>query len=619
MKIPSQLLPLLLAAAAAAAAHVILPAIAEQRGLEEQQPIAHPGCHDKCGEMSIPFPFGMGKPGCFLPGFEVNCNSSFHPPRAFLVDNNGSGPFQLRSTLTHTSTTGGTGSGPKPNLVELKDISVTDNEARVYSRVSSDCSTNSTHFAANFQYTKLGDEGPFLLSATRNVLIGVGSNVESMMMTYLGETGNGTRAYMPSCLSNLMRKLEYATNGTCSGLGCCLAALPLQAPPLTEFAVAFQPRPNYLWGTNPCFYGMVVEKSWYNFSTHHLYVREPLYPSGLPVVLEFAIRNRGSCPPDGQQTPPGYACVSGNSTCNNTARGAYVCNCLEHYHGNPYITGGCTDIDECKIPNNCSRNAICINKLEGYDCEFKSGMKGDGKDGHCAEIFPLRAKLIVGFAALIVVLVLMILARQLLKLNRFYQQNGGPVLKGVKNIKMYRRKEMKKITNNYNHIIGEGHFGKIYMGTLENKQPVAIKRSIEVDKEMKAEFTDEVILQSEMRHKNIARLLGCCLEVDVPMLVYEYASRGSLYDVLFGLRRMDVIPVDIRLGIAAGSAEGLTYMHSSGESTIRHGDVKSANILLDENFCPKVSDFGTSRLLAGGKAEKTEHVVGDLHRSNIYG
>jgi serine/threonine protein kinase len=206
----------------------------------------------------------------------------------------------------------------------------------------------------------------------------------------------------------------------------------------------------------------------------------------------------------------------------------------------------------------------------------------------------------------------MVLPRQLLKLNRFYKQNGGPVLKGVKNIKIYRRKEMKKITNNYNHIIGEGHFGKVYMGTLENKQPVAIKRSIKVDKQMRAEFTEEVIIQSAMRHKNIARLLGCCLELDVPVLMYEYASRGSLYDVLFGLKREDIIPVDIRLGIAAGSAEGLTYMHSAGESTIRHGDVKSANILLDENFCPKVSDFGTSRLLAGGKAEKTEHVVGDM-------
>jgi serine/threonine protein kinase len=206
----------------------------------------------------------------------------------------------------------------------------------------------------------------------------------------------------------------------------------------------------------------------------------------------------------------------------------------------------------------------------------------------------------------------MVMSRQLLKIKRFYEQNGGPVLKGVKNIRSYRRKQLKQITTNYKHVIGEGHFGKVYMGTLDDKQRVAVKISIKIDKDMKKEFTDEVIIQSKMRHKNIVRLLGCCLEVDVPMLVYEYVERGSLYDVLFGLRRIDLISVDTRLGIAVGSAEGLAYMHSAVESTLRHGDVKSANILLDQNFTPKVSDFGTTRLLVRGTAEMTERVIGDL-------
>jgi hypothetical protein len=352
MKIPSQLLLPLLLAAAAVAAHLILPAIAEQRGLEEQQKIARPGCLEKCGETSIPFPFGMGKPGsgCFLPGFEVKCNYSFTPPRAFLAFKV-SGPFQQMSTLNHTSTSGGTGSRLEDSSVELKDISVADNEARFYRTVSSDCSTNATHFVAKFQYTVLGEEGPFLLSSTRNVLIGVGSNVESMMVTFSGETENRTKAYMPACLSNLMGKLAYATNGTCSGLGCCLAALPPEAPPLTEFGVSFRPRRNYLWDTNPCFYGMVVEESWYNFSTLDLNGLGTLYPRGVPVVLDFAIRNLGSCPAKGLQPPPGYACVSGNSTCANLDGGAYVCKCLEHYHGNPYITGegGCTGMIEILV------------------------------------------------------------------------------------------------------------------------------------------------------------------------------------------------------------------------------------------------------------------------------
>ncbi|VAI54143.1 unnamed protein product [Triticum turgidum subsp. durum] len=348
MPIPSQLLPFLLAAAVVAAeAHLILPAFAEHQGREEQEQqqavVERPGCQDMCGNISIPFPFGMGKPRCFLPGFKVTCDtSSSNRPRLFLAYNI-SGPFQRTSALNHTSTKGGTGSGGNTNAVELMDISVADNEARVYIGVSSDCSTNgSRHFLAKFQDIVLGDDGPFLLSATHNVLIGVGSNVESMMVTSFGERGKETKAYMPSCLSNLMRRLQYATDGTCSGLGCCLAALPPNAPPLTNFGVGFMPRPNYLWKTNPCFYGMLAEKSRYNFSTHDLNGIEVLYPEGVPVVLDFAIRNLGWCPPEGQQQPPGYACVSSNSTCVNTTRGNdYVCKCLEHYHGNPYITDGC--------------------------------------------------------------------------------------------------------------------------------------------------------------------------------------------------------------------------------------------------------------------------------------
>ncbi|XBJ06601.1 hypothetical protein VPH35_012239 [Triticum aestivum] len=167
---------------------------------------------------------------------------------------------------------------------------------------------------------------------------------------------------------------------------------------------------------------------------------------------------------------------------------------------------------------------------------------------------------------MIVVLVLMVMVHQLLKFRRFYEQNGGPVLKGVKSIRIYTRKQIKQMTNNYRCVIGEGHFGK---------------KSIKVDKHMKQEFTDEVIIQSAMRHKNIVMLIGCCLELDVPMLVYEFVARGSLYDVLFKCR--DKILVGTRLRIAVGPAEGLTYMHSAGESTIRHG-----------------------------KAEMTEHVIGDM-------
>ncbi|RLN33405.1 hypothetical protein C2845_PM03G26150 [Panicum miliaceum] len=142
---------------------------------------------------------------------------------------------------------------------------------------------------------------------------------------------------------------------------------------------------------------------------------------------------------------------------------------------------------------------------------------------------------------------------------------------------------------------------------------VAVKTSIEVREALKEDFTNEVIIQSQMIHKNIIKLLGCCLEVDIPMLVYEFAPNGNLYGILHGKANRHLpLSLDLRLDIATKSVEGLKYMHSSTNHTIRHGDVKSANILLDGNFMPKISDFGTSKLL--GRDEDFTILIIEFHR-----
>ena len=218
----------------------------------------------------------------------------------------------------------------------------------------------------------------------------------------------------------------------------------------------------------------------------------------------------------------------------------------------------------------------------------------------------------LGMLLLAVALFLTLMVLHKRRMKEFFKKNGGSVLEKIENIKIFTKEELKKITNNNSHVLGKGGFGEVYKGTLEDNTMVAVKASIEVNEARKEDFTNEVIIQSQMIHKNIIKLLGCCLEVDVPMLVYEFAANGNLHDILHGEANQQLsLSLDLRLDIAIESAEGLTYMHSSTNRTIRHGDVKPSNILLDNNFMPKISDFGTSKLLTVDK-DFTMFVVGSM-------
>jgi serine/threonine protein kinase len=209
-------------------------------------------------------------------------------------------------------------------------------------------------------------------------------------------------------------------------------------------------------------------------------------------------------------------------------------------------------------------------------------------------------------AALLVFIIL--IRNEKRKMAEFFEKNGGPTLEKAKNIKIYKKEELKPILRRRN-FIGRGAFGEVYKGDLDG-QSVAVKKPVDdSDGVHNDQFANEVIIQSRVIHKNIVRLIGCCLEVDKPMLVYEFLSKGSLDDVLHGSRR-DPLNLKCRLDIAAESAEGLAYLHSKTTNVILHGDVKPANILLDEDWTPKISDFGISRLIVKDK-QHTDFVIGD--------
>lgn len=232
------------------------------------------------------------------------------------------------------------------------------------------------------------------------------------------------------------------------------------------------------------------------------------------------------------------------------------------------------------------------------------------------------------FAATIVAVVLACLAIILLMRRRHrkrFHKHGGDILKGL-GITIFTEGELKTITKGYSKRIGGGFFGDVFMGKIDGAQAqqVAVKCTVEKklarhrQKTLRQEapqheqeefwkdgFVKEITFQFQIKHPNVVRLVGCCLEAEVPKLVFEFVRNGSLHDVLHGGGdKHSILSLPKRLDIAIGSAEALSHMHSHGECKHVHGDVKPANILLDDELKPKVSDFGSSKLLSVSKYVK---------------
>jgi serine/threonine protein kinase len=215
------------------------------------------------------------------------------------------------------------------------------------------------------------------------------------------------------------------------------------------------------------------------------------------------------------------------------------------------------------------------------------------------------------FGAIIITMIIVfwgqwiIQKRKVEKVKReYFRQHGGLLLfdrmKSEKGLAftIFSEADLMHATNNFDstRILGKGGHGTVYKGIMKNNMTVAIKRCALVDERQKKEFGQELLILSQINHKNIVKLLGCCLEVEVPILVYEFVLNGTLFEHIHGKNKSSQISFGDLLRISHEAAEGLSFLHSYASPPIIHGDVKTSNILLDDNHMAKVSDFGASIL-----------------------
>ncbi|XP_042963779.1 wall-associated receptor kinase-like 1 [Carya illinoinensis] len=583
-------------------------------------------CERRCGQVDIPYPFGTSE-GCYLDStFNITCNNISHPRKPSL----------------------------RPDMF-VKNISIVDGELRVSNPVASLCkfanpkacnkhdpytrcqqgpsSPNSKNSALTISYSgnsALFKLSNFRVSNKRNKITAVGCGVYSFIQGSVEQEG-----FTTGCLSLCNDHATDVVNGSCSGIGCCQTEIPKGA---TEFNLSVRSLSDdtKTIGIGECAYGFILEEQAYNFSYSDF--KDLKNREDVTLVLDWAVGNE-ACE-DAKKKKDSYACKATNSYCYNSSNGpGYRCNCSDGYHGNPYLPSGpesCQDINECiSLPKPCAGNATCNNTDGNYTCTCRHGFEGDGMmpPGIGCRAKESQSRMIpiaLGASTCLGILFLLIggwgsykvvkKRKRIERRQEFFKRNGGLLLQqqisqselNVANTKLFNSKDLEKATDHFNdnRILGQGGQGTVYKGMLEDGRIVAVKKSKIINEGKLQEFINEVVVLSRINHRNIVKLLGCCLETEVPLLVYEFVPNGTLSKYLSDQNEEFPPTWDMRLRIATEIAGALYYLHSAASLPIYHRDIKSTNILLDDKYRAKVADFGTSRSVAIDQTHLTTLVHG---------
>ncbi|XP_002519542.2 putative serine/threonine-protein kinase isoform X1 [Ricinus communis] len=185
------------------------------------------------------------------------------------------------------------------------------------------------------------------------------------------------------------------------------------------------------------------------------------------------------------------------------------------------------------------------------------------------------------------------------------------------NLQIFSSRELEIATHDFSssNKVGEGAFGSVYMGQLKNGSIVAVKvLSVELESMRgEREFISELAALSDIRHENLVKLQGCCVDGANRYLVYDYMENNSLTQTLLGKEQNRMkFSWEARRNISFGVARGLAYIHEEVKPHILHRDIKASNILLDKDFTPKVADFGLSRILRDNTSHVSTRVAGTL-------
>ncbi|KAM3695554.1 hypothetical protein ACJW31_07G141400 [Castanea mollissima] len=534
-----------------------------------------------CGNFTIPFPFGI-EPGCYIDDwFAIDCNDTLGSPK----------PFLRRLDL------------------EVLDISF-KGTLRVNYPMSWWCPKPRTQNEAESAVSVSLASSPFFFSKLRNIFIAMGCGnwaiLESDGVPVVG------------CVSVCEKDITRPTNGSsCNGIDCCKSIIPSD---LDVFTVVISRKSEDFSRAEDCNYGSLVDQMWFEENLTNIF--EVRKMSHVPVVLNWEIN--ASLSSLMESNSPHSTCQSANGSLLNNMSTTFTCTCDSGYEGNPYLVDGCQDVDECADLKLCSFYDLrydCVNVPGAYYCDLVS--VSDRKS---------RNKIIIiGISTGIGLLFLFFggwwsykvvkKRKNIKRKEKFFKRNGGLLIQQQlsssdvtveKTTKLFNSKDLEKATDNFNvnRILGQGGQGTVYKGMLIDGKIVAVKKSKVIDEGKLEEFVNEVVILSQINHRNVVKLLGCCLETEVPLLVYEFIPNGTLSQYLYDQNEEFPATWDMRLRIATEVAGALFYLHSVASTPIYHRDIKTTNILLDDKYRAKVADFGTSRSIAIDQTHLTTAVQG---------